>query len=215
MYARHGKRVVDIGLSSLALALLSPVLLLVAALVKATSRGPAFFVQERAGVKGRPFRMVKFRSMRTFEDSYGPQGQELSNDQRVTSVGGVLRRSSVDELPQLFNVLMGDMSLVGPRPALMYQVERYDDAQRRRLGVRPGMTGLAQVSGRNSLSWEEKIELDVAYVRDVSLLLDLRILARTAVVVLSGAGLRFETHDRLSEHDGELRRHIGDYTDPQ
>lgn len=214
-YARHGKRALDLGLSGFALMVLSPLFVIVSLLVKSTSRGPVFFLQERAGLRGVPFRMIKFRSMRTFEDSYDSHGEELSNDQRVTLVGGVLRRSSLDELPQLVNVLIGDMSLVGPRPALMYQVERYDESQQRRLALRPGMTGLAQVSGRNSLSWEEKIELDVAYVQEVSLLLDLRILARTVRVVVSGAGLRFEKYDQLSEHNGELRRHIGERGHPE
>lgn len=212
-YARLGKRILDLFGSAAAIVLLSPVLLVSAILIKVSSRGPVFFYQDRPGIRERTFRIVKFRSMRTFEDSYDANGNELGNDQRITPFGAVLRRTSIDELPQLFNVFLGQMSLVGPRPALPYQVERYSAQQRQRMLVRPGMTGLAQVSGRNSLTWEQKIEMDLRYVRRVSLGLDLNILIRTVSVVVSGSGLRFERHDDLSEHDGQLRRHIGEIKD--
>lgn len=209
-YARFGKRVLDFVGSGIAIVLLSPVIALSAILVMTTSRGPVFFFQDRPGLRGRTFRIIKFRSMLTFEDSYDAEGNELSNDQRVTRIGAILRRTSIDELPQLFNVFLGHMSLVGPRPALQYQVERYDAAQRKRMDVRPGMTGLAQVKGRNSLTWEQKIAMDLAYVRHVSLGLDVKILVKTVNVVVSGAGIRFEQHDELSAHNGDLRRHIGE-----
>ncbi|WP_341975741.1 sugar transferase [Microbacterium sp. LTA6] len=212
-YARFGKRVLDLFGSAIAIIVLSPVLLVTGVLVKTTSRGPVFFFQERPGLRARTFRIIKFRSMLTFEDSYDDEGNELTNDQRVTRVGAIMRRTSIDELPQLFNVFLGDMSLVGPRPALPYQVERYDATQRKRMDVRPGMTGLAQVKGRNSLSWEEKIAMDLAYVRHVSLGLDLKIMVKTVNVVVSGSGLRFEKHDELSAHNGDLRRHIGERKD--
>ncbi|WP_136042843.1 MULTISPECIES: sugar transferase [unclassified Microbacterium] len=212
-YARVGKRIIDLLGSAVAIAVLSPIFLVAAALIKVSSRGPVFFYQDRPGLRGHTFRIVKFRSMRTFEDSYDAEGNELTNDQRVTPVGAVLRRTSIDELPQLFNVLVGQMSLVGPRPALLYQVERYTPEQRQRMAVRPGMTGLAQVSGRNSLTWEQKISQDLKYVRNVSLELDVRIVVRTLGVVVSGSGLRFEKHDDLSEHGGQLRRHIGEIKD--
>lgn len=212
-YGKRGKRVFDLVASAVAIIVLSPILVASAVLVNVTSRGPIFFAQERPGMHGKSFRIFKFRSMLTFEESYDAQGNELSNDERITRVGRVLRRTSIDELPQLFNVFLGHMSLVGPRPALQYQVERYDARQLRRLNVRPGMTGLAQVKGRNSLTWEEKIAMDLAYVQNVSLGLDVRIMAKTVSVVVSGSGLRFEKHDALSEHDGELRRHIGETKD--
>lgn len=208
-YARFGKRVLDVLGSSVGIVALSPVFAVSAALVK-TTKGPAFFLQDRPGQHGRMFRILKFRSMRTFEDSYDDQGNELSNDERITRVGAILRRISIDELPQLFNVLLGQMSLVGPRPALQYQVQRYDETQRQRLDVRPGMTGLAQVSGRNSLTWEQKIALDLEYVRTVNVRKDLKILAMTVNVVLGGTGIEFAKHDDLSQHDGDLRRHIGE-----
>ena len=209
-YARVGKRVLDVGAATGAVLLLSPVMLLAAAAVKASSRGPALFGQERPGKNGKPFTILKFRSMKIFEDSYDSAGNELTNDERVTPVGRVLRRTSIDELPQLVNVLKGDMSIVGPRPALQYQVDRYTDEQRQRLLVRPGITGLAQVSGRNSLSWEEKIRLDLEYVQSLSLLADLRIIFKTFSVVAAGGGLHFRRHDSLSEHHGALRQHIGE-----
>lgn len=211
-YRKHGKRIMDVVGSGAAIAVLSPVLLTTGALIKGTSRGPVFFLQERPGRDGKPFQILKFRSMLTFEDSYDDDGRELSNDERITGVGRVIRRFSIDELPQLINVLKGDMSLVGPRPALMYQAERYDDHERRRLEVLPGITGLAQVNGRNSLSWEEKIAYDVEYVDGLSFLGDMKIMLRTVAVVLGGAGIRFEKHDRLSEHNGSLRSHIGERT---
>lgn len=214
-YATFGKRLLDLFGSTVAIVVLSPVFLISAIIVTVTSRGPIFFFQERPGMHGRSFRIIKFRSMLTFEDSYDEHGNELSNDQRVTRIGAILRRTSIDELPQLFNVFLGHMSLVGPRPALQYQVERYDARQRKRLDVRPGMTGLAQVKGRNSLSWEEKIAMDLAYVENVSLGLDLKIMVKTVNVVVSGSGLRFEKHDDLSEHNGDLRVHIGEKKDSE
>ena len=157
--------------------------LICAAAVKATSRGPVFFRQERIGMAGTPFRVWKFRTMVDGDNPIFPDAT------RITSAGRVLRRLSLDELPQLINVATGEMSVVGPRPTLPYQVERYDDHQRLRLAVRPGLTGLAQISGRNSLSWSDRIEFDVTYVETQSVREDLRILARTARTLLSGEGL--------------------------
>lgn len=214
VYASLVKPTADRLLSALAITVLSPLLIAVAGVVKATSRGPVLFSQPRVGRNGELFNVLKFRSMRTFEDSYDENGEELTDRQRVTRVGAVLRRTSIDELPQLLNVLLGQMSLVGPRPALPYQAERYDEVQRERLRVRPGITGLAQVSGRNGLSWGEKIAYDVQYVRNVSLLVDLRIVAKTARAIVSPAGLEFTKHDTLSEHGGDLRRHVGE-NDPR
>lgn len=209
-YARLGKRVLDLLVSSVGIAVLSPILAIVAIAVKTTSRGPVLFGQSRPGRYGKAFRILKFRSMLTFEDSYDSTGAELSNEQRITRVGRFLRRFSLDELPQLFNVWIGDMSLVGPRPALQYQVDRYDDRQRGRMDVKPGITGLAQVSGRNSLTWEQKIALDLKYVRSLSFKLDISIIFQTFGVVLFGKGISFERYDSLSDHHGDLRRHIGE-----
>ncbi len=148
-----------------------------------TSRGPVFFRQERIGMDGVPFRVWKFRTMVHGDNPMMP------DPDRITAVGAVLRRLSLDELPQLLNVASGEMSIVGPRPTVAYQVERYDDHQRRRLAVRPGLTGLAQVSGRNSLPWAERIEYDIDYVETQSPLTDLRLLARTVSTILTGDGV--------------------------
>lgn len=151
--------------------------------VRLTSPGPVLFRQERIGLGGQPFTVLKFRTM------YDGPNPIFPDASRITPVGRFLRRFSLDELPQLVNVARGEMSVVGPRPTLAYQVERYDEHQRRRLDVRPGLTGLAQVSGRNALTWAERIEFDVQYVERRSLRLDLSILARTARALLGGEGV--------------------------
>jgi exopolysaccharide biosynthesis polyprenyl glycosylphosphotransferase len=202
------KRVVDIVVASLLLLVLSPVLLLVAALVKLTSKGPVLYVQQRVGRAGQPFRFSKFRSMYTDardkvhrqlmekviqngeageSDKNGPV-YKLKNDPRITPLGRFLRRFSVDELPQLLNVIKGDMSLVGPRPAVPYEVKQYRDRHRRRLEALPGITGLWQVSGRNRLSFEEMVELDIHYIENWSPGLDTRIFFKTIAAVLFSRG---------------------------
>lgn len=172
------KRVLDVALSGLALLVGWPALAVLAILIRRDSPGPAIFRQERAGRGMRPFTMYKFRTMRTDVDPFGasPDG---ADDPRLTPVGRRLRETSLDELPQLWNVLCGDMSLVGPRPLYMSQAREFDERQRRRLEVRPGLTGLAQVQGRGELPHAEKLEIDVQYVEKMSLGLDLRILWRT------------------------------------
>ena len=175
----RGKRALDLALASAVAVVVSPVLAGIAAAIKLESRGPIFFRQERVGRYGRSFEILKFRSLAA-EPPRDPGDFLISAaDPRITRVGRFLRRWSLDELPQLWNVLRGDMSIVGPRPTLRYQVEQYDDFQRRRLEVLPGVTGWAQVAGRNALSWPEKIKLDVWYVDHRSLRLDLRILLAT------------------------------------
>lgn len=181
------KRSIDLTGALVGLLLLSPVLLAVALAVKLSSPGPVFYVQERVGRGGRPFRLVKFRTMAVGADRHGTRIHEA--DPLITPVGHWLRRFSLDELPQLCNILAGDMSLVGPRPALPRLVERLSPVERRRLAVRPGLTGWAQVQGRNALPWAERIVLDIWYVDHWSLWLDLQILLRTVAVVLRGAGL--------------------------
>jgi lipopolysaccharide/colanic/teichoic acid biosynthesis glycosyltransferase len=153
--------------------------------VRLSSRGPILFRQTRIGHLAEPFVVLKFRTMR-----HAPDGNPVFPDaDRITRVGRLLRRTSLDELPQLLNVAKGEMSIVGPRPTLPYQVERYDDRQRRRLAVRPGLTGLAQVSGRNALSWAERIAFDLEYVESCSPGLDLRLLLRTVPAMLSAEGV--------------------------
>jgi exopolysaccharide biosynthesis polyprenyl glycosylphosphotransferase len=190
------KRSFDLVATSIGVILLSPVLLAVAWAVKGTSKGPLLYKQERIGQHGEPFHMLKFRSMRVGADNelralLDAQGTsekplfKIQNDPRVTSVGRFIRKYSLDELPQLFNVLGGSMSLVGPRPQIAAEVALYTDAARRRLLARPGLTGLWQVSGRSSLDWEDAVRLDLYYVENWSMLGDLAILARTARAVLA------------------------------
>lgn len=167
------RRAVDVVVSAAALVFLAPFLAVVAAAIKLTSHGPVLFTQARAGRGGAEFTIYKFRTMR-------PQRHpDEADSARLTAVGRALRASSLDELPQLYNVLVGDMSLIGPRPTLPEQVVHYSAHQRRRLEVRPGLTGWAQVNGRNSISWPERIELDIHYVDNRSLRLDLEIVSRT------------------------------------
>jgi len=190
--SRHGqravKRMADLVWAAVLLILLLPVLLIVAVVVRVTSRGPVIFRQQRIGKDGRPFVIYKFRTMTAGADRSQLGTYVHRDDPRITPVGRILRRTSMDELPQLVNVLRGDMSIVGPRPDLAHHVEKYTDCQRRRLEVRPGITGWAQVMGRNDLSWDERIKLDGEYIERWSLLLDLAVLAKTAGVVLGGAG---------------------------
>ncbi len=198
------KRTMDVAISGAALLALSPFMLLIAALIKLDSAGPVFFVQERVGLNGRRFRMFKFRSMKTDADESlhreylqqlirdgaaaeagdGETLYKLTNDPRITRLGHFIRRTSLDELPQLFNVLRGEMSLVGPRPPIQYEVDEYKSWHQRRLHIRPGITGLWQVSGRNLLTFEEMVRLDIAYIERWSLWLDFKILVKTIPVVL-------------------------------
>jgi lipopolysaccharide/colanic/teichoic acid biosynthesis glycosyltransferase len=177
------KRALDVFIAASVGVLASPVLAAIAVTIKLESRGPILFRQERIGRHGRPFQILKFRTL-VYEAPRDPADYLISkSDPRITRVGAFLRRWSLDELPQIWNVLRGDMSIVGPRPTLAYQVARYDDFQRRRLEVLPGVTGLAQIGGRNALPWPQRIKLDVWYVDHRSLLLDLRILAATSVAL--------------------------------
>jgi lipopolysaccharide/colanic/teichoic acid biosynthesis glycosyltransferase len=187
----RAKRAFDLAITVPALVILSPVLVGLAVWIRRDSPGPALFRQTRIGYAGRPFRVFKFRSMIVDAESKGAGLRVTSNDDRITPSGRVLRRLSLDELPQLINVALGDMSLVGPRPTVPAQVERYTEHQRRRLLARPGLTGLAQVRGRNAIPWSQRIEIDVEYVDRWSLRRDLGILARTVMVVLG----RGQTYD--------------------
>jgi lipopolysaccharide/colanic/teichoic acid biosynthesis glycosyltransferase len=182
-------RAFDVVLAAAGLVASSPVVLLAAVAIRLESRGPAIYRQRRAGRYGRPFDLYKLRTMQLGADPVGVGTPVLPGDPRVTTVGRMLRRFSLDELPNLLNVLRGEMAIVGPRPTLPAQVELYSERQRRRLEVKPGLTGWAQVNGRAGIPWAERIELDVWYVDHRSAALDVRILARTARLLLSGHGL--------------------------
>jgi undecaprenyl phosphate N,N'-diacetylbacillosamine 1-phosphate transferase len=178
------KRIMDICLSAIGLLIASPAIVIIAIAIKMTSPGPTFFIQDRVGKDGRVFRMYKFRSMYHGAER-STLGKYISvSDSSITPLGRMLRRWALDELPQLLNVLKGDMSIVGPRPTLGYQVEKYDSFQRKRLDVKPGITGWAQVNGRNKISWPERIELDVWYAESWSIGLDVRIMLTTISALL-------------------------------
>ena len=179
-------RLADIALAGLGLVVAGPVLAAAALAVKLEDRGPVLYRQTRVGKDGRDFELLKLRSMVVGAERQGAGPAVDRGDARITRVGRLLRRTSIDELPQLWNVVRGDMSVVGPRPTLRYQVERYDERQRRRLDVRPGLTGWAQIHGRATLPWAERIELDLWYVEHRSPWVDLAILARTPLALLGG-----------------------------
>ena len=180
------KRLFDIVISASALIILSPVLAILAVMVRRRMGSPVLFRQVRPGQNGRPFEMIKFRTMR---DATGPDGLPLTDAERLTAFGRWLRASSLDELPELWNVLKGEMSLVGPRPLLMDYIPLYSPTQMRRHEVRPGITGWAQVNGRNAISWNEKFALDVSYVDKHNFWLDLKILALTVKRIIKRDGI--------------------------
>lgn len=189
MPAFEGKRFLDVVIATTALLLLSPLMLAAAGAVRIALGKPVLFRQIRPGLHGRPFELIKFRTMRDATDA---RGRPLSDGERLTRFGRMLRATSVDELPELWNVLRGDMSLVGPRPLLMHYLAHYSPEQARRHEVRPGLTGWAQINGRNAVEWPEKLAMDVWYVDHRGLLLDLKILLLTASQVLRRTGINSE-----------------------
>lgn len=193
------KRAVDLALLALTAPAWMAVLFLVAIAIRVVDGPPVFFVQLRSGRGGRPFRLIKFRSMRVDLD---PEGRLLPDAVRLTRLGRFLRASSLDELPEVLNVLLGDMSLVGPRPLLTQYLERYSANHRHRLDVRPGLTGLAQVSGRNALTWEERFDLDTQYVRTRTLRQDFAILWRTVYAVIQRTGITADGDATMPEFTG-------------
>ena len=201
------KRLVDIVVSLLALFVLSPLLAIVAFGVRRQLGSPVLFRQVRPGLNGRPFEMVKFRTMRNLTSS---DGTSLPDSERLTSFGRFLRSTSLDELPGLWSVLRGDMSLVGPRPLLMEYLPLYTPEQARRHDVRPGVTGWAQVNGRNAISWEKKFALDVWYVDNRSMLLDVRIVAMTALKVIRRDGVSAPNSDTMPAFAGSHLKSSGD-----
>ena len=184
----RAKRAMDLAIAIPAAIVLAPLMIAIAIWVRRDSPGGAIFYQGRVGFAGRPFELLKFRSMVVGAEGMGSGLAVTADDRRITRAGRILRRYSLDELPQLWNVIRGDMSLVGPRPTVAWQVQHYDERQRGRLAARPGLTGLAQVKGRNSLPWSARIELDLQYIENWSLRSDIAILLRTVWVVLRRAG---------------------------
>jgi sugar transferase EpsL len=202
LYQSSVKRILDISGAFLVLFLIWPFLLLVFVVLRVTIGPPAIFRQTRPGLTGKPFTMYKFRTM---SDQRDARGYLLPDEQRITKVGRLVRSFSLDELPEIFNVLRGEMSFVGPRPLMMEYLKRYTAGQARRHEVMPGITGWAQINGRNNLTWEEKFVLDVWYVDHQSLMLDLRILAGTVWMVLRREGISQEGYVAASEFKGSHR----------
>jgi lipopolysaccharide/colanic/teichoic acid biosynthesis glycosyltransferase len=196
---KFGKRLMDLVLGGIAFLLFLPVMATVAAVICLTMGPPVVFRQTRPGLNGKPFALYKFRTMTDARDS---EGRLLPDEGRLTATGRFLRATSLDELPELWNVLRGEMSLVGPRPLLMAYLDRYDSEQRRRHDVKPGLTGWAQVNGRNALTWEDKFRLDVWYVDHQGTLLDLKILFMTLGIVLRREGITQEGHCTAEEFRG-------------
>jgi lipopolysaccharide/colanic/teichoic acid biosynthesis glycosyltransferase len=190
MYRHFFKRIFDLLFSLTAFLLLSPVFVLTTVLLFIANEGRPFFFQLRPGKNGRIFRIIKFKTMNDKKDA---QGNLLSDAERLTAVGSFVRKTSLDEIPQLLNVIIGDMSLIGPRPLLVEYLEIYNDFQKRRHDVRPGITGWAQVNGRNAISWGEKFRLDVWYVDNISFMLDIKILLMTIGKVFKSEGISSNT----------------------
>ncbi len=199
MYKNLIKPFLDFSAAFILLIILSPVLLLTIVLLTIANKGKVFFLQRRPGFKAVPFNIIKFKTMR---DAVDEKGIVLPDEVRITKIGQFVRSTSLDELLQLINVLKGDMSLVGPRPLLMKYLERYSKEQTRRHDVKPGITGWAQVNGRNAISWEDKFRLDIEYVDKLSFLLDLRILLMTFLNVIKRKGVSADGHATMEEFTG-------------
>lgn len=202
------KIIFDYITSFFALIILSPIFIIIAFFIKIDSKGPVFFKQERVGKDGKLFIIYKFRTMIVNAVNKGHGISVVSNDPRITRVGSFLRKWSLDELPQLINILKGDMSLIGPRPTLEYQVKQYTDYMKRRLEVKPGITGLAQINGRKELTWEERIAYDIQYIDNWSIYLDFKIILRTILVLINRDGVyndknlvEFQQNDKTGEVD--------------
>ena len=199
MYRKYIKRLLDFILSLFAIIILSPVLLIVALLVRIKLGSPVIFKQKRPGLNEKIFTLYKFRTMTDAKDE---QGNLLPDEIRLTKFGKLLRSTSLDELPELFNTLKGDMSLVGPRPLLVRYLPLYNEHQKHRHDVRPGFTGYAQCNGRNAISWEEKFDLDVYYTKNLTLFMDIKIIIKTVKVVLFREGISSETSVTMEEFRG-------------
>lgn len=205
IYRRAFKRLFDLCASSAALLVFSPLMLFIAFLVRSKLGAPVLFTQERPGLGAKLFKMYKFRTMTDERDAHG---KLLSDDKRLTSFGKFLRSTSIDELPELFNVLKGEMSIVGPRPLLVQYLDRYTLLQARRHEVRPGITGWAQVNGRNAISWEEKFNYDVWYVDNLSFTLDMKIILMTVKKIFTREGISQEGQATMEEFMGTGEKKI-------
>lgn len=202
MYRNCFKRILDFVLSLIAILLLSPVLFILVVTGMIKMGGNPFFTQERPGKNGKIFKMIKFKSMNNKRDA---EGNLLPDEVRLTSYGRFIRNTSLDELPELINILKGDMAIVGPRPLLVKYLTRYNETQARRHEVRPGLTGLAQVNGRNAISWEEKFRYDVEYVDNLSFLMDIKIICKTVLKVIKRDGISSETSATMEEFLGKAK----------
>lgn len=207
MYAKCFKRVLDFTLSLIALLVLSPMLLVLTVLGAVKMKGNPFFTQARPGKHEKIFKLIKFRTMTCETDE---EGNLLPDEKRLTKYGKFLRSTSLDELPELVNILKGDMSIIGPRPLLVEYLPRYNDTQRRRHEIRPGLTGYAQVHGRNAISWEEKFQMDIAYVDSVTLIGDVKILFATVKAVLKRDGISSETSATMEVFMGTEEKTAGE-----
>ena len=199
MYRKYIKRILDFILSLIALIILSPILLVIAILVRIKLGSPVIFKQERPGLNEKIFTLYKFRTMTDKKDK---EGNLLPDSERLTRFGKMLRSTSLDELPELINTLKGDMSIVGPRPLLVEYLELYNEEQKHRHDVRPGLTGLAQVSGRNAISWEEKFNKDIEYINNITFIGDCKIILKTAINVIKKDGISSETSATMEEFIG-------------
>ncbi|HUU17565.1 MAG TPA: sugar transferase [Sedimentisphaerales bacterium] len=204
-YYGNFKRGLDIFIALAAMGILSPVLVAIGITIRLSSKGPAIFKQERAGKNGKPFVFYKFRTMTLDVDPFGPSPKS-GQDPRLTKVGKFLRECSLDELPQLFNVLKGDMSIVGPRPLYLSQIPEWNERQKKRLLVKPGLTGLAQIGGRAELTREEKLELDVKYVETASFLADIRIILATIVQIFNRKNIYEKRYSKTEHTRGQSKR---------
>ncbi len=203
MYKRFFKRFLDILISLTALLLLSPVFVVIYVILSITNKGKAFFVQARPGKDEKIFNIVKFKSMNDKKDE---NGVLLPDGDRITKFGLFVRKSSLDEIPQLWNVLIGEMSIIGPRPLLIRYLPLYSEQQRKRHLAKPGITGWAQVNGRNAISWKQKFEYDVWYVENISFFLDVKIFFMTFLKVIKGSGVSSATHATMEEFLGNSNR---------
>ncbi|MBR6657598.1 MAG: sugar transferase [Oscillospiraceae bacterium] len=205
MYAKFWKRIIDFVLSLGALIVLSPVIIVLAVVGAIKMKGNPFFTQVRPGKDEKLFKLIKFRSMTCEKDK---NGNLLPDEKRLTKYGKFIRSTSLDELPELINIIKGDMSIVGPRPLLVKYLPLYNEEQKHRHDVRPGLTGLAQVNGRNAVSWEEKFRLDVEYVENVTLSGDIKIIIDTVKVVLNRSGINSETSATMEEFKGSEKKEL-------
>ncbi len=202
---KFSKRLLDISISLLIMVVLLPVFAVIIIVIRVSSKGPVVFKQERAGKNGKPFMFYKFRTMRADVDSFGPS-PKTGDDPRLTRVGKFLREYSLDELPQLFNILKGDMSIIGPRPLYVSQMAEWDERQKKRLLVKPGLTGLAQISGRGELTREEKLELDVKYVETAGFRLDMKIVFATVAQVFGRKNIYEKKYSQAEHTRGEASK---------